>query len=100
MLPHCIQRWIVRGIVEEGMSEYSPADKEANALYFQLHASNRSDTDRLMMMQIKAGLYYHKLSEQKFECPVAICFGSRDFLGSEGADQFIKNNKHFSSGQS
>ena len=49
---------------------------------------------------------YHSLLEKdrmmnpEIDFPIAFCFGDRDFFGSEGADQIVKNNRHFASGRS
>ena len=32
--------------------------------------------------------------------PIAMAFGDRDFFGTEGADEIVKNNKNFSNGKS
>ena len=40
------------------------------------------------------------MMNKKLDFPIAFCFGDRDFLGSDGADRIVKNNKHFKSGRS
>lgn len=52
------------------------------------------------MMHFKAGVYYHNRVGTDLHCPLAVCFGSRDFLGSEGADTLVKENKFFATGES
>ena len=99
-LPTCVQNWIVNGIVNTGMSNYPQDHKTAVAQYFRLHISVRSDTDRLLMMHFKAGVYYNTLIGMDLHCPIGVCFGSRDFLGSEGADRLVRENKFFATGES
>ena len=50
------------------------------------------------MMQVKQGLYAHQTFN--IVVPLGICFGSRDFLGSEGSDELVRQNKYFSTGES
>jgi len=53
------------------------------------------------MMSLKfPGIAYIRLNDVLKDCgiPIAICFGDRDFLGSEGADDLIKESKHYKSG--
>jgi len=48
------------------------------------------------------GIAHYRLNDALRNCDftVAICFGDRDFLGSEGADDFIRESKYFESGKS
>ena len=41
-----------------------------------------------------------RMMNPKLDFPVAFSFGDRDFLGSEGADEIVRNNKYFRSGES
>ena len=41
-----------------------------------------------------------RLGNPDIDFPIGIVFGDNDHLGSEGADEIIKNNKHFASGRS
>jgi len=41
-----------------------------------------------------------RLYNPKIEFPVGIVFGDSDFLGSEGADEIVKNSKFFETGES
>ena len=41
-----------------------------------------------------------RLGNPKIDFPIACVYGDRDFVGSDGADVIVKNNKHFSSGMS
>lgn len=52
------------------------------------------------MTQLKAGVYYKKRMGDNFDFPLAVCFGSRDWLGSEGADELVRGNKFFGTGES
>jgi hypothetical protein len=40
------------------------------------------------------------LYNPKIEFPVGVVFGDSDFLGSEGADEIVKNSKFFETGES
>ena len=55
-----------------------------------------------VMMTSKFPMYaYHplqaadRLCNPKINFPIGIVFGDKDYLGSEGADQIIRQNKHF-----
>ena len=41
-----------------------------------------------------------RMMNSDLDFPVAFSFGDRDFLGSEGADEIVRNNKYFKSGES
>ena len=41
-----------------------------------------------------------RLGNRDLPFPIAFCYGDRDWLGSRGADQIIRNNKHYESGLS
>ena len=41
-----------------------------------------------------------RLGNKDIDFPIAIAFGDRDWFGSEGADELVRNNKHFGSGRS
>ena len=41
-----------------------------------------------------------RLGNPDIDFPIAMCFGDSDFLGTEGAEQIVKNNKFYQSGQS
>ena len=41
-----------------------------------------------------------RLGNPKIDFPICMAFGDRDFLGTEGAELIVKQNKHFSSGRS
>ena len=41
-----------------------------------------------------------RLGNKNIEFPIAMVFGDRDWFGTEGADDIIRNNKHFQSGRS
>ena len=41
-----------------------------------------------------------RLGNPSIEFPIGIVFGDNDYFGSEGADQIVKNNKHYESGRS
>ena len=41
-----------------------------------------------------------RLGNKAIDFPIAMAFGDKDWFGSEGADEIIRNNKHFKSGQS
>ena len=41
-----------------------------------------------------------RLGNPNINFPIACAFGDRDFLGSNGADTVVRNNKHFASGDS
>lgn len=48
---------------------------------------------------------YHPLSEpdrlgNSSKFPIGICFGDRDFVGSEGADTVIQSSSFFETGES
>ena len=48
---------------------------------------------------------YHSLSEPDrllngTDFPIGVCFGDRDFMGSEGVEQVIMSNKFYASGES
>lgn len=40
-----------------------------------------------------------RLKNPKIDFPIGIAFGDRDVLGSEGAEDILKENKHFKSGK-
>ena len=41
-----------------------------------------------------------RLGNPKIDFPIGMVFGDADFFGTEGADEIIKQNKHFASGKS
>ena len=41
-----------------------------------------------------------RLGNPLIDFPIGAVFGDRDYMGSEGADEIVKNNKHFESGSS
>ena len=41
-----------------------------------------------------------RLGNPDIDFPIGIVFGDSDFFGSEGADQIIRNNKHYKTGRS
>ena len=63
--------------------------------------------DVLVMMTTKYPMYAlhpmhleDRLGNPAIEFPIAMVFGDNDYLGSDGAEDIIKNNKHFKSGRS
>ena len=40
------------------------------------------------------------MMNKKLDFPIAFCFGDRDFLGSDGADKIVMNNKYYKEGRS
>ena len=41
-----------------------------------------------------------RLGNPDIDFPICIAFGDRDYLGSEGADKIVRNNKYFKCGRS
>ena len=41
-----------------------------------------------------------RLVNPAIDFPIAMVFGDSDYLGSDGAEDIIKNNKHFETGRS
>ena len=41
-----------------------------------------------------------RLGNPAIDFPIGMVFGDADFFGTEGADQIIKENRHFASGKS
>lgn len=41
-----------------------------------------------------------KLGNPQLPFPIAYCFGDRDWVGGDGADQIVKGNKYFERGTS
>ena len=37
---------------------------------------------------------------KEIDFPIAMVFGDQDWFGTEGADEIVRNNKHFKSGWS
>ena len=93
MLPDCLQRFLVNHfIIELAMPDKPEIEKNAVKNYWQLHISRQSDNERCFLMSFKFPILAHiPLNEKLRDCnfPIAVCFGDRDFLGSEGADDLI-----------
>lgn len=45
-------------------------------------------------------LYTPERMLQDFDFPIAFCYGSRDFFGSDGADRIVRNSRYFETGRS
>ena len=41
-----------------------------------------------------------RLGNPNIDFPIGMMFGDMDFFGTEGADEIVRNNKHFESGRS
>ena len=41
-----------------------------------------------------------RLGNPEIDFPIGMCFGDSDIMGTEGADEIVKNNKYFKSGES
>ena len=42
----------------------------------------------------------NRLGNPDIEFPIGMVFGGSDFFGTEGADEIVRNNKHFETGKS
>ena len=41
-----------------------------------------------------------RLGNPEIDFPLGVVFADRDYFGSDGADEIVKNNKYFETGQS
>ena len=41
-----------------------------------------------------------RLGNPEIDFPIGMVFGDNDFFGTEGADEIVRNNRHFESGKS
>ena len=43
---------------------------------------------------------FDRLGNEEIDFPIGMCFGDNDFMGTEGAEDIVSDNKHFESGRS
>ena len=86
---------------------YSETIRSAAFEYFWHAISKPSIVDAMVLLPFKYDSYCihplqskDRLGNPAVDFPIAIGFGDRDYLGTEGADELVRNNKHFKTGRS
>ena len=86
----------------------SAEDIHAYVDYMILMHNRYSVTDSIQLMPFKYIMHSpptpltgkDRLGNESLEFPIGMVFGGSDYFGTEGADEIVRNNKHFQSGKS
>lgn len=94
-------------MMEKDLEGWPDFDKRVVKDYMWHQILRGSDSEKAITFQFKFGVYaYHPLSapdrlgNPELPFPIGILYGQHDYLGSEGADYIVSNNKHFKDGLS
>ena len=82
------------------MEGYPPRHREVVRRYFKaMFKLGGSGTEKALPATFKFGGYVHhclaeedRLGNPNLPFPIAFCYGDQDWLGTEGADEIIRNN--------
>ena len=108
-LPFCLLKMVMIKQWKEWMPQpkHEPETAAIVANYFSIALQRQSKQEVITMNTCRYFCYpYHSLSEKdrlmnpEIDYPIAFAFGDRDFFGSEGAEDIVRNNRHFNSGRS
>ena len=98
------KEWIKACFRDESHSEII---KNNGFEYFWVMAEKISPVDCALLLPFKFECYgihplqaKDRLGNPEIDFPIGIVFGDRDKFGSEGAEEIIKNNRHFKTGRS
>ena len=88
-----------------GIPEYTEEDVKTYTDYLYISYQRLSVIDNAQMLTEKFPmLAVHdmsgpdRLGNPEIDFPIGMCFGDSDIMGTEGADEIVKNNKYFKSG--
>ena len=109
-MPEFFHKRLFRDEAEKMLSTlpgFSLEEVKAYSRYLTLMYDRLSIIDQSQMLTEKfpaLGIYdmqgSDRLGNPDIDFPIGMCFGDSDFLGTEGAEQIVKNNKYYESGQS
>ena len=90
-----------------GIPILSPEEVKTLSEYLCLQHYYLSATDAVQVQPFKYIMHaVHPLQESdrlgnpEIDFPIGMVFGDADFFGTEGADDIIRQNKHFATGKS
>ena len=107
-----IPRWVVRKALIDPrwnrICQYTSHElREAVKNYFDEMVQKTSIFDIVVLCPSAHPMFaYHPLSASdrlgnpEIDFPIGVVFADRDYFGSDGADEIVKNNKYFGTGQS
>ena len=99
----------VKKIVKEELEGFpeEQAQKSAHYAFTVLAYSKKSDIEKAITASFKYGAYAlhpttetDRLGNSDLPFPIAFAFGDRDWIGTEGAEKIVRNNKFFKVGLS
>lgn len=94
-------------MLEKDLEGYPEHDKAIVKDYCWHHILWGSDSEKAITFQFKFGVFAKhpltaadRLGNPELPFPIGILYGEHDYLGSNGADEIVKNSRFYSEGLS